>query len=223
MKKSVGVSLFTLVCWGICFACLFILSSGYYIEIMKDVYVVSLICAVSIVAGMISSLYLINLLSFQPWFGIVKLPEPKKFCILHPDHFKVVIESASMWSKIATKDYGRVSGYRENLFTKIDGYIVLGFKLNKPQNEIDFDFFNPVPAVTIFVTTEFYEEINAEMKDNAWKGYLVEVSGRGTAYEKLCDNNLSRFVYFVNRKISPMAQRNVDNLESVTTFVANLD
>ncbi len=95
-----------------------------------------------------------------------KLFKPEHFCILSSGYFKMVMETASLWSYFAyDSTSAKPAWYKKNIFTKEQGYIMTGFKMDwsvtaASTGDVMFDMFESAPIQTLFVPEVLFHQIN---------------------------------------------------------------
>ncbi|MCC7436735.1 hypothetical protein IT402_02590 [Candidatus Nomurabacteria bacterium] len=155
--------------------------------------------------------------------AINKLFEPEHFCILSPDYYKVVMESASHWVTLAYDTNSSKPGwYKKNIFTKVKGYVMTGFKINWPdktktvkENDV-FDMFDTAPIQMLFVPETLYYQINSIKK----KGCKVKATAYGSV--KTIHNEYGKtsvFCLMISEFTKELDDKEIRNVESIDAVV----
>jgi hypothetical protein len=151
-----------------------------------------------------------------------KLFTPEPFCILSPDYFKIVMESASQWAKIAYDSTPAKPGwYKKNIFTKEQGYIMTGFKMDwsanaAPTGNDMFDMFGRAPIQMLFVP----EAMAYQIKTIKSQGCKVLAQAYGTA--KIMHSEyriIPIFCLMVTEFITELSDKELRAVESVDALV----
>jgi len=154
-----------------------------------------------------------------------KLFDPEPFCILHPDYYKIVMESASQWAQLPydTKS-AQPSWYKKNIFTKEEGYIMTGFKMdwqaNQPStgNEM-LDWGRMAPIQMLFVPEALYQQI----RNIKTQGCKVLASAYGSAKIMHAEYRVVPiFCLMVSEVLTELTEKDVRNIESVDAVVGGV-
>ncbi len=149
--------------------------------------------------------------------------EPQQFCILSNSYSKIVMESASYWMKMPyDSESARPGWYKKNIFQRIEGVIMRGFKLDwQPKLEISsgnemVDWFAAQPTESVFIPQSIYFLVQSISTEAC----VVEATHFGTAKTRHLNLGvIPEFCLVISKFVREIEESELRKIQAIDAFV----